>query len=245
MQPQEKIQNTKYKTNQKCEIAMFQTMLQAAFLSLGFFVIRVCFGFGISRFGSLRFSSWAVVLVLAVVAGCHTNDIPPGAIPQPYGTYDCQWIHAERVRADQDNFVIYQYEWSADVTKLTTSGQGHVAQIAQRLCQVPFPVVIEPSPDRGVDESRRMTILEALASHGATVTPDRVVLGRPEAEGLYGLEASGIAGRMLTNRAGGQGAGGGALGGGGAMGGTQGGISSGGLGGAGTSGGIGIGGGSY
>ena len=77
----------------------------------------------------------------AAVPGCHNgeqcrscNDITPGAIPQPNGTYDCQWIHAEMARADQDKFVIYQYEWSADGTKLTPSGQEHVAQIAQGLC---------------------------------------------------------------------------------------------------------------
>ena len=69
---------------------------------------------------------------MPVLSGCHTcNDITPGAIPQPNGTYACQWIHAEKARAAQDKFVIYQYEWSADVTKLTPSGQGHVAQIAQ------------------------------------------------------------------------------------------------------------------
>ena len=110
-------------------------------------------------------------------------------------------------RADQDKFVIYQYEWSADVTKLTPSGQGHVAQIAQPLCQVPFPVVIEPSSDRRVDESRRMAVLEALASSGNPVTPDRVILGRPEAEGLYGQEAPGVARGMLGTQTGGQGSG--------------------------------------
>ena len=70
--------------------------------------------------------------MVAAVSGCHTcNDIAPGAIPQPNGTYACQWVHAEKARADQDKFVIYQYEWSADATKLTPSGQEHVAQIAQ------------------------------------------------------------------------------------------------------------------
>ena len=116
--------------------------------------------------------------------------------------------------ASQDNFVIYQYEWSADVTKLTSSGQGHVAHMAQTLCQVPFPIVIEPSSDRRLDEARRMTVLEALANCGNPVPPDRVILARPEAEGMYGQEAPGVAGRMLSNQSGGQGAGAGTLGGG-------------------------------
>ena len=66
------------------------------------------------------------------------DDIPPGAIPQPNGTYACQWIHAETARADQDNFVIYQYEWSADGTKLTPFGQEHVARIAKGCRKCPI-----------------------------------------------------------------------------------------------------------
>ena len=54
------------------------------------------------------------------------------------------------------------------------------------------------------------------------VTPDRVILGRSEAEGLYGQEAPGIARRMLTTQTGGQGAGGGALGAGATLGGITG-----------------------
>jgi hypothetical protein len=165
-------------------------------------------------------------LVMASTPGCHNgeqcrscNDITPGAIPQPNGTYDCQWIHAEKARADQDKFVIYHYEWSADATKLTPSGQEHVAQIARGLCQAPCPVVIEPSLDRGLDEARRRAVLEALACYGGPVSPDRVTFGRPEAEGLYGQEAPGIAARMLTSQTGGQAAGGGALGAGTAQGG--------------------------
>ena len=91
------------------------------------------------------------------------NDITPGAIPQPNGTYTCQWIHGETARANQDNFVIYQYEWDADGMRLTPFGQEHLARIAQGLSQVPFPVVIEPSCDPRVNESRRMAVLEALA----------------------------------------------------------------------------------
>ena len=180
--------------------------------------------------------------MVAAVSGCHTcNDITPGAIPQPNGTYACQWAHAEKARADQDKFVIYQYEWSADGTKLTPSGQGHVAQIAQGLCQTPFPVVIEPSSDRRVDESRRTAVLEALASSGNPVPPDRVILGRPEAEGLYGQEAPGIARGMFSTQTGGQSTGAGTLGAGGTLGGTQGSMYGGAIGGAGTS--VGIGGG--
>ena len=154
----------------------------------------------------------AGLILLAMAApGCsqtgHKNDIPPGAIPQPSGTYACQWTHAETARADRENFVIYQYEWSADGTKLTSFGQEHLAKIAQGLPQVPFPVVIEPGSDPRADELRRLTVLESLANGHVAITPDRVVVGRSEAEGLYGTEAAGISARMLSARGDGQGAG--------------------------------------
>jgi hypothetical protein len=114
-------------------------------------------------------------------------------------------------RADQDNFVIYQYEWSADGTKLTPFGQEHLARIALGLCQVPSPVIVEPSADERLNEFRRMAVLETLANCHVQIVPDRVILGRPEAEGLYGQEAPGIARGMFTTSGGGQG--GGAMGG--------------------------------
>ncbi len=192
-----------------------------------------------------------VLSVLTAVSGCRTcNNIAPGAIPQPNGTYACQWVHAEKARADQDKFVIYQYEWmSPEVTKLTPSGQGHVAQIAQELCQVPFPVVIEPSSDPRsdprLDEWRRAAVLEALAGSGNPMPPDRVILGRPEAEGLYGQEAPGVVRGMLSNQTGGQNTGTGTLGTVGTLGGTQGSTYGGTGGGAGTGVGIGVGTGFY
>ncbi|MGO8691924.1 MAG: hypothetical protein ACLQLG_20070 [Thermoguttaceae bacterium] len=178
-------------------------------------------------------ATWLVLLAAAAVAGCHSgpecgscNDITPGAIPQPNGTYACQWVNAEKARADQDEFVIYRYEWSADALKLTPSGQEHIAQIARALCQVPCPVVIEPSADRGMDESRRAVILDALVRSGSPVNPDRVILARPEAEGLYGDEAPGIARGMLSNQTSGQGGMGGSTTGTGGLGGGQGSIGS-------------------
>jgi hypothetical protein len=185
---------------------------------------------------SLRKNPWTSalgsILLALTVSGCQSGhkaceDIPPGAIPQPNGTYLCQWNHAETARADRDNFVIYQYEWSADATKLTQFGQEHIRRIAQGLSQVCFPIVIEPSSDPQLNEIRRLAVLEALANCHVPIVPERVVLGRSEAEGLYGDEAAGVAGRMLRNTVGGQGAGamGGGVTGGGATGSMSGGAS--------------------
>ena len=79
-------------------------------------------------------------------AGC-CNDIAPGAIPQPNGTYDCQWVHAGDGQGQARKFVIYQYEWTTDGAKLTPAGQEHLAEIAKAIACVPYPVVIEPVAD--------------------------------------------------------------------------------------------------
>ena len=113
-------------------------------------------------------------------------------------------------RAGQDRYVIYQYEWSAEPTKLTTAGQEHVVCMARDLGQVPYEVIIDPSPDAHLNELRRVAVIEALAASGCPTDPARVCVGHPEAEGLYGQEAPGIAAGMLSNQGGGQGAGGGA-----------------------------------
>ncbi len=97
------------------------------------------------RHNTIRWSVAAMLLALgAVLSGCHDGhdgsckDIPCGAIPQPNGEYLCQWTNSERARAGQDRYVIYQYEWSAEPTKLTTAGQEHVVCMARDIGQVPY-----------------------------------------------------------------------------------------------------------
>jgi hypothetical protein len=155
------------------------------------------------------------------------------AIPAPPGTYVCQWTAAEATRAEADKFVFYQYEWERDKAQLGPFGQRHAAQVAERLPCVPYPVVIEPSDDGKLDESRRLAILQALACEGKSVPLERIVVGHGEAEPLYAQEAPAIYRGMFSNQTGG-----------GAMGGFGGGVgtSVGGMGGGMGGGGIGAGG---
>ncbi len=155
-------------------------------------------------------ATWLFLLALPALAGClcdqhrSCNDICPGAIPRPAGTAACQWIHAEMARADEEDLVIYQYEWAADGVKLTPYGQEHVAAIAQAIGEITAPVVVEPGADDRVNASRKAEVLAGLANSGAQVSSDRVVFGRSKAEGLYGEEAPGIARSLLSSRRGGQ-----------------------------------------
>jgi hypothetical protein len=161
------------------------------------------------------------------------------AIPAPPGTYICQWTAAEATRAEADKFVFYQYEWQRDQPQLGPFGQRHAAQIAERLACVPYSVVIEPSGDATLDESRRLAIAQAVACEGRSVPLERIVVGHSRAEPLYSQEAPGIARGMFTNQTGGGTTGG--FGGGGGLGGG-GGIGGGGIGGGFGGGGVGVGG---
>jgi hypothetical protein len=148
------------------------------------------------------------------------------AIPANPGTYVCQWTAAEASRAEADKFIFYQYEWQRDKAELGPFGQRHAAQVAARLACVPYLIVVEPSDDAKLDESRRLAILQSLVCEGRSVPPERIVVGNSEAEPLYSQEAPAIAAGMFGNQTGT---------------GTTGGFGGGGIGGSG--GGVGIGGG--
>jgi hypothetical protein len=132
-------------------------------------------------------------------AGCHQTgyfwptdrcaDIPCGAIPQPAGVYSCQWQTEQKLRAEQDKFVIYQYEWFQGGDHLGPAGRRRIEAIAQRLDSVPYPVLIEKSEDTTLDETRRQFVIATLISLGAAQAERRVILGYSEAEGLDGTEA--------------------------------------------------------
>jgi hypothetical protein len=197
----------------------------------------------------VNISRWAIMLsMIATTCGCHTAhkifgvdrhaDIPCGAIPAPLGTYSCQWQDAQTSRAEADYFVLYPNEWrygtDEDGTRLGPAGVRRLEQFARRLPHEPFTVVIDRSEDAQLDEARRIAVVSQLYELGLDEAESRVVLGRGEANYLYGLEApqigTGFIGTGGVGRGGGRNQGGG-LGGLGGFGGNLGGGVGGGLGG--------------
>ena len=126
------------------------------------------------------------------------NAIPCGAIPQPYGWFVHKWEDAQCAKAEADDFVIYKHEWFKGGTELGPYGTYHIQQILKRLPGVPFPVLIQvETQDPARNEMRRMVIVNYLAQAGVPDPDARVVLGYPEAEGLYGDEAVRIYQQMI------------------------------------------------
>lgn len=130
-------------------------------------------------------------------------DIPVGAVPERLGTHACRWQNAHAMRGEQDSFVIYEYEWHLDEARLAPFGERHILEIARNLDHLPFPIVIEASENRSLDEARRLALVQALASI-TEIGFDRVVIGYPAAEGLNGQEAPALAPAYLNAGSGGQ-----------------------------------------
>lgn len=201
-----------------------------------------------------RFKRWLLassVLPGCLVAGCQAPyqtrfdkcaSIIPGSLPAPNGSFVRQFQLATTNKGEMDDFVIYLHEWFMGGKELGPYGDYHLAQIVQRLPSVPFPVLIEVGLDPTLNECRRRLVIEKLSFAGVPDPANRVLMGKPEAEGLNGPESFRVYQGLLFNT--GQNAGGYGYGGGG-YGGYGNGFGGGGFGGAGFGGGGGYGGGGY
>jgi hypothetical protein len=120
------------------------------------------------------------------------GDIPLGAIPPLTGTYTRGIRDYQESLAEQDDFVIYEHEWYQAGAKPGPYGRYHLAQILKRLPEVPFPVLIQAHPDDALNEARRLMVSQFLQTNGILDADTRVIIGFPEAGGLYGSEAIAI-----------------------------------------------------
>ncbi len=163
--------------------------------------------------------------------GCYT--VPQGSQPEPLGAHVRRYQTIQENNAEADDFVIYLHEWFKGGPELGPYGKYHVHQIIQRLPGVPFPVLLQVSPDPNMDQVRRSRIVALLLAGGIAEAEERVILGYPAAEGLFGEEAPRIFQRLLMPQYGFGGMGGGYGGFGGGFGGFGGGFGGGGFGGGG------------
>jgi hypothetical protein len=117
-------------------------------------------------------------------------EIPLGAIPPPAGTHLAEIKNAQKALAEADDFVIYEHEWLYGGTVPGPYGRYHLGQIAKRLADVPFPVLIQVNPDENLNQVRRAAVVAFLVNNGYADADTRVVVGFPAAEGLFGDEAA-------------------------------------------------------
>jgi hypothetical protein len=126
--------------------------------------------------------------------------IPPGAQPAPLGTYVHRFQDVQAAKAEADDFVIYKYEWRPNSPVLSPFGMYHINEIIKRLPFVPFPVMIQVNEvDGQLNEARRCAIVQALTMNGIPDAETRVILGFPEAEGLFGEEAENLYPQLISD----------------------------------------------
>jgi len=152
-----------------------------------------------------RPNRWSAALAalcgLATWTGCNPcATIPHGAIPNPLGTHTCCWQTAHATAAEQDDFVLYQYDWYQGGGDLGPNGRYRLEHIAPRLAHEPYPVVVERTEDEALNQTRRIRVVEFLTARGVDIAPERVVVGQPEAEGLYGQAAPRVYQGMFGGR---------------------------------------------
>jgi hypothetical protein len=127
------------------------------------------------------------------------STIPPGAIPQPNGTYVHAWEERMATAAAADRFVIYLNEWYMGGPELGPCGFGHLAEIARHLPAAPFPVVVQPCGDEMLNQMHRQMVVHYLVEHGIGDAETRVIVVCPKAEGLFGPEAVQAYQRLQSN----------------------------------------------
>jgi hypothetical protein len=110
--------------------------------------------------------------------------------------------------------VFYDYDFRAGSSELNLRGQDKLQEVGAQLPTNFFPVIIERTPlSPGLDQARQASVLAALAAGPFPVPPQRVIVGRPVANGLRGDEPLLIHANQLGLTAAGGGFGGSPVGG--------------------------------
>jgi len=140
---------------------------------------------------------WLLPAICCVVlCGCraqHEQKLsPPYDRPFPLGQVtDSSW-ETQQTNAEASDFIFYDHEFVGDTAELTLAGKKHLLQVALRLEQVPFPVVVEQTPttrrNQPLEAQRRQAIVDELTRLGLEMIDARVVVAPAIAPGITVLE---------------------------------------------------------
>jgi hypothetical protein len=108
----------------------------------------------------------------------------------PLGSSVFAFGNAQVANAEAAQMVLYQCDFLPGSSQLTPKGAERLAHLVKALSRNFCPLVIEATPCApGVDEARRLLVVNEAARCGFAVPPERVVIGKPPAVGLSGLES--------------------------------------------------------
>lgn len=144
------------------------------------------------------------------------NDIPKGAIPQPLGSYVCAWHSAHAASADQDDRVLYSYQFECGGDQLSAEGKRHLRMQMGDTSGIVRPIIVQSVDDPELSVRRRNSVIDYLVQLGIEQPNDLVRIGDSKAEGLLGQDVPRIANGITSqSNSGGRGSGRSSLGGGG------------------------------
>jgi hypothetical protein len=102
--------------------------------------------------------------------------------------------------AQAGHLVFYHYDFDDGTSRLNLRGQDKLAKLGLYLPTTFSPVVVERTPkEAGLDESRRLALVNALGRGSFPVPEERVVIGPPIANGMMGMEAASIYNNELNS----------------------------------------------
>jgi hypothetical protein len=107
----------------------------------------------------------------------------------PLGTYVNTAFQLETDLAKAERLVLYQEDWVQGTPQLKDVSLYHLAEIADwlrngRQPHSSYPVRVEPTGIRALDEARRHVAVRMLAERGVGDAEARVIIAPPWAEGL-------------------------------------------------------------
>lgn len=110
--------------------------------------------------------------------------------PRPLGSALYDHGRSMVARGEAARMVLRRYDFVDGTDRLNTRGLDGLARLADALAFGSHPLLIEPTPEApGLDEARRVSVLTALAASPLPIGPDRVIVARPGAGGLSGVNA--------------------------------------------------------
>jgi hypothetical protein len=108
----------------------------------------------------------------------------------PLGDSVYRTFRTQITNSEAASMTLYEYDFCPSGAELNERGRDRLAQIQCLLPHNPFPIVIERTPGcPGLAEGRRLAVLTELAHGAFPVPPERVLVGRPQAIGMSGVEA--------------------------------------------------------
>jgi hypothetical protein len=138
--------------------------------------------------------------------GQSCNDVPQGSLPDPCGLSVHRFWGIQKRNAEALSYIVFTNEWYMGEQTLGPYGEHHVQQLARLLPTAPLDVIVQPSLDAALNESRRQFVVARLLQAGVLDAERRVRVEYADGDRIYGEEAPRIFNNMLrSNQFGGQG----------------------------------------